>query len=103
MPKLHAITFKDKETFRMQKIILFGAPIAVDTTIIGQPTSESSELVFEAAPGTGFLKVTIRQAKTNPGSSWQPNEIEIDLEGVRSLRDACNRFLDRFHDEAGGG
>jgi hypothetical protein len=89
MPKLHAITYRDPKTHQITKVVLFGAPI----------TLEQSELTVEV-DAVEELKISIKQAPVPNKDYWKPNEIIIGIEAVRTLRDACNRFLDKFHDEA---
>lgn len=68
-------------------------------TIAASPIGSSLTFAHEFMES---VRVTFEQ-KPYPGveRNWKPNEIVLDgISAVRALRDICNEFLDRFHDEA---
>lgn len=86
---------RDPATGRLSALKLTGAPYTFRPTEV---TSVCSTATFEVA-AFGGMKITVQQAPDAPAAFWTPGQIEIDLISVRALRDACNLFLDRFHDE----
>ncbi len=102
MPKLHATAHRDDKG-RFHRVTIFGSPYGHK---LPDKDLSASELMIEFE--FGGLKATVTQA-TNPDGSiiapdyWKPGQMLIEHpHGVRALRDALTKFLDRFEDESEG-
>lgn len=87
---------RDPATGRLQAIVVLAAPYGASV----YPTPSS--VTLEVSDSPNHLKIATKQADGALANYWKPGEVEVDINGVRALRDACNLSLDRFHDEADG-
>lgn len=85
---------RDPATGRLQAITVLAAPYGAG--VFPAPSS----MTLEVSDSPNHLKIATKQADGALASYWKPSEVEVDIDGVRAIRDACNLFLDRFHDES---
>lgn len=100
MPKMICIVTRTDKG-RLDKATIYGSPITVKHVEgVAEPQPAPSELKL-ADDGYRELRVSIKQADLDEPTKqyWKPNELVLQYEAVRALRDVCTKFLDRFHDE----